>query len=566
MANVIPHWRHAKLLGILASILLLLVGCEKKFVTSSPSEILTVAPPSHRLNISEVADNPAMLNALKTAISTMRANSDKAPSSVEFKTSLQFWANTHGFFGSASAPNATNFEKNKARRWPECIDFFQKSPYKFDKEKTKKTCDKYFQQAEVYFTPDNFSDNVWGTCQHTPLGEPRTPEEQAIYDAPRFLPWHRLYLYYFERSLQKYSGNADFALPYWNYFDYESNNKKGLYLPPVVAKGGSTEKNTLYDPLRTLWLNENKVTMSPSYASAQDAFGEPDFQSFSNSFEGQPHGMMHCAVGNGCATAHMGWVPVAGNDPVFYMHHANIDRLWQCWMEQEADGAEINLAWAKANLGMPDSWYDIRFEFVDENGQKVTKTIADAFSPEVLSVTYSNYANCPKIKKHAPKMEEMVKGLRDQKLAFSVHQSAGVKLQARSTSITVKDMSESLRSNKAMVDTTSKLKSGTYLLLDNIQVSKLLGFTYGVYISSKKEPSKQELVTVFNFFGFGDHGGDSLGSQRHFIDDDLSQLDIKTPDDLLIHFVPMNGVTGEVIDQGSESPITIDKVSVVTIP
>ena len=79
----------------------------------------------------------------------------------------------------------------------------------------------------------------------------------------------------------------------------------------------------------------------------------------SNQLEGQPHGVMHCAVGDGCSIPHMGWVPLAGNDPLFYMHHANIDRLWQCWLNEKALGEEITLAKAKANLVMLGFWCDI---------------------------------------------------------------------------------------------------------------------------------------------------------------------------------------------------------------
>ena len=36
-----------------------------------------------------------------------------------------------------------------------------------------------------------------------------------------FLPWHRMYLYFFERIVRaavvEAGGPADFALPYWNY-------------------------------------------------------------------------------------------------------------------------------------------------------------------------------------------------------------------------------------------------------------------------------------------------------------------------------------------------------------
>ena len=534
--------------------------------TKANVSMLTATPT--RLNISTVANDPEMLNMLRKATATMRANSVKDPASTEFPTSLQFWANTHGYFGAKDDPHATSFKKTVEYRGPQCINYFKNDPYNLSDSDAKKTCRQFIDEVDRQFTPDRFSSDVWGTCQHT---------TEATTRDPRFLPWHRLYLYYYERTLRKYAGDQRFALPYWDYFDYQTADGKGLYLPPVIAE---KDNNPLYDDIRTLWLNENKVTMEPQFANAEDAFQEPDFVSFSNRLENTPHGMMHCAVGNGCTTAHMGWVPVAGNDPIFYMHHANIDRLWQCWLNQKANGETIDLAWAKANLGLPESWYDIAYQFVDENGNKVTKTIADAFSPEVLAISYAGYENCPDIKQHAPKMINMVKSSVGENVigkdkAFSLFQIEGVELHAKAISIGVENKSNLLKSNNTMMKDTENLSSGTYLLLDNIVVNRLPSFTYGVYLSSKSAPEKRELVTLFNFFGFGDHGShggghhsdtSSLGSQRHYIEDDLAALDIQSLDDILVHFVPMNSVSGKVIDKNIESPIFIEKISIITIP
>ena len=61
-----------------------------------------------------------------------------------------------------------------------------------------------------------------------------------------------------------------------------------------------------------------------------------------------PHGAIHDYVGLGNDTTGllrfnnsitgsvtpfglMGWVPTAAFDPIFWTHHANVDRLWQQW-------------------------------------------------------------------------------------------------------------------------------------------------------------------------------------------------------------------------------------------
>ncbi len=42
-----------------------------------------------------------------------------------------------------------------------------------------------------------------------------------------------------------------------------------------------------------------------------------------------------------CPVAHMGDVPVAGNDPVFYTHHANIDRMFALLGDQVRDTVRL---------------------------------------------------------------------------------------------------------------------------------------------------------------------------------------------------------------------------------
>jgi tyrosinase len=53
--------------------------------------------------------------------------------------------------------------------------------------------------------------------------------------------------------------------------------------------------------------------------------GSTDFATFTSSLEGVHNGV-HVWVGGT-----MSVIPTAPSDPVFWMHHANIDRLWAQW-------------------------------------------------------------------------------------------------------------------------------------------------------------------------------------------------------------------------------------------
>lgn len=571
--------QHALLL-LLAAILWTISGCAHQSDTEESVGALKKASPQHvgavnipvRQNISDFVNNPALVEAFRKATDIMRKNGTADPSSPAFRTSLQFWANTHGYFGSGG--NATSFQATVKRRQPECQAFFMALPYSFSKSDAQAVCVGYYAAASQTYTPDRHSEGIWGTCQHTPQCQPGDKPCQAIRATPRFLPWHRLYLYYYERTLRKHSGNPTFALPYWNYFDYTATAPKGnLYLPPLVSKGGSTANNTFFDQLRTQWLNEQKVSMTPDNAIATDAFAEPSFVDFSNQLEQVPHGAMHCATGNGCTTPHIGWVPVAGNDPVFYMHHANIDRLWQCWMTREANGATIDLAWAKAHLGMPEAWYQIKFDFVDENGNRVSKTIADAFSPEVSAVRYAEDINC-QIAPDKTMKNLMLKDFKavDAKARGQILAAGKVELPTRTIKVALASEPESANRTKAnmLLESLGTVSPGVWLVLENIVVKRAPAYTYNVYISHKKHPEQRALVTRFSFFGFGGHGAhshdgpSSMGTQRYYLNDDIAELGISDIQDIVVQFEPSNAVTGEALNMDQESLISIDSIRLIS--
>ena len=51
---------------------------------------------------------------------------------------------------------------------------------------------------------------MWDTCTHY-----TSNQQPALY----FLPWHRMYVYYFEQIIRSISGKPEFTLPYWSYTD-----------------------------------------------------------------------------------------------------------------------------------------------------------------------------------------------------------------------------------------------------------------------------------------------------------------------------------------------------------
>ncbi len=165
-----------------------------------------------------------------------------------------------------------------------------------------------------------------------------------------FLSWHRMYVYFFERIVRSKSGDPDFALPYWGY------SPTGMRDLPALFRAPATAANPLYTSNRNASINAGAL-ISPSIVDSGTALAQTAFNSFTNSLNGTPHGAVHVAVGGGMAS-----FQGAGHDPIFWLHHCNIDRLWELWLA--SGGGRVNPS--------DTTWLTTPFSFYDETGATVT--------------------------------------------------------------------------------------------------------------------------------------------------------------------------------------------------
>jgi tyrosinase len=170
-----------------------------------------------------------------------------------------------------------------------------------------------------------------------------------------FPPWHRGYLYAIENilreAIQSQGGPADWALPYWNYFGPDNEYQ----IPPAFSlelfPDGTV--NPLYVTARYGPLGDANILVQippVSQECQQDTIytgeegyyggGETGFSHFdqkTGDLEQNPHNLVHSQVGgNSQDTPYyglMGDPGVAALDPIFYLHHCNIDRMWAVWNE-----------------------------------------------------------------------------------------------------------------------------------------------------------------------------------------------------------------------------------------
>lgn len=132
---------------------------------------------------------------------------------------------------------------------------------------------------------------------------------------PYFMAWHRGFLYYFERQLRIVSGDSQLVLPYWDY-----------YLNPNIPFEFTNA--TPGNPLWSSRINTNvrrALTLAP-FSSTLTNFPRGMARAFEPSLESAPHNPVHDIIG--------GWMTTMQSpvDPIFWLHHANIDRLWVAWV------------------------------------------------------------------------------------------------------------------------------------------------------------------------------------------------------------------------------------------
>jgi hypothetical protein len=207
-------------------------------------------------------------------------------------------------------------------------------------------------QAAIHGTFTTPVQTAWNTCQH---------------NTTFFLSWHRMYVCFFERILRKASGMPGLGLPYWNYSDSADPNARFL---PAAFRSPATAANPLYDGTRNSALNAGTGQLSASAVSLASCIpGPTGFYPFSGNINGTPHGVVHSSIGGD-----MGLFETAGLDPIFWMHHCNIDRLWNRWL---AGGG------GRSNPPASDTtWHNTNFTFFDENGVQVQMKGADIVNPQ----------------------------------------------------------------------------------------------------------------------------------------------------------------------------------------
>ena len=185
---------------------------------------------------------------------------------------------------------------------------------------------------------------------------------------PIFLPWHREFLRRFEFDLQKYGRNANVTIPYWDWTEDASMSnpeESPVWAEDFMGGNGDSEEGYvvqigsfaagrwkvvnedgsdgvlirsfgLIPQGRTLPIDDDvKAVMNqiPYDSPNWDPLSAPSFRNYLEGWIPNRqavglHNRVHVWVGG---TMSNGNSPA---DPIFFLHHANIDRIWASWQEK----------------------------------------------------------------------------------------------------------------------------------------------------------------------------------------------------------------------------------------
>jgi len=356
----------------------------------------------------------------------------------------------------------------------------------------------------------HFQANIHGTNDPVPpsaVGLFNSCQHGSVY----FFVWHRGYLYNFERILREMSGDLDLTLPYW---DWQTDGTLPAAFRNAVDPDGL---NPLYDSTRNIndgsALPPTIVVDRTVAALALVPFFEPSTPpSFSRSFEGSPHGSVHILTGGNMTT-----FETAGQDPIFWLHHCNIDRNLNRWLNQGGG----------RNNPSDNTFLDKPYFFIADTGIKVNVKVRDILNSAQMGYRYEDTPNPTAVASltamkalgqpiEKPKLLRAAATFKDENPPMA-KKALGLKTIQETLHVAPKHMA----AWKAMA-VTPNLTGKVFLQISGISAKEPPVFVYGVYLNFpagelSAEQKRKYFAGTVDFFGqIGrgkiDHGhaGDSF--------------------------------------------------------
>jgi tyrosinase len=174
---------------------------------------------------------------------------------------------------------------------------------------------------------------------------------------PQFLPWHRAFLLDLERELQVIDPTV--SLPYWRFDQPAPRIFQADFMGATTrVPPGALARLAVFNDTNPLaaWATDGMpgIRRSAIFDTATSSAPGPDgrlrsqdatlalgtvYQLFAR-MEGSPHGSAHLSFSGSISS-----IPTAVKDPLFFLLHANVDRLWALWQwnNQRTDPQQIEV-------------------------------------------------------------------------------------------------------------------------------------------------------------------------------------------------------------------------------
>lgn len=338
---------------------------------------------------------------------------------------------------------------------------------------------------------------MWDDCQ----AHGSIPSDPNFFQEMFFCVWHRYFVYYFEQIIRSVLQDQTFTLPYW---DYLGGTVADLSIPPEFR----VTTSPLFRNNRNPWVNageridkQNPGTLNLNAFNEKIYIDSPAGNTgFCPVLDGNPHGLVHVYTGG---QMNMGKIPFAAGDPVFWLHHCNIDRLWESW----------NRLPGRTN----PTWPNRLFPFADGAGKGVKVLPAGANRVALLKYQYDKYYVPKKIvplSAPGPALVAAAAVSKVTKLAapepVTLEDRARVQLAPPSSALAT-EATPAARSLAAPSAPTRDV----YLVLGAIMVHDATDTTYNVFLDlpegASADASDPHYAGTLHFFGAAgheDHQGD----------------------------------------------------------
>ncbi|KAJ3171530.1 hypothetical protein HDU88_007610 [Geranomyces variabilis] len=214
---------------------------------------------------------------------------------------------------------------------------------------------KYIAGVKLLHTP-----NAKGVSKLDEIGWMHNANFANAHQAPHTLAWHRVLLRQYETALQTVTNDPTIAIPYWDWSADAQNPGASKVLDTFGHDGDAKKKMCITDGAFANWAvkvddNGNSAPahcLTRNWGGASggmsqlhsfiapevlaEAFKETEYDNFRQRVESVPHNHLHNAMSGDMGG---GWSPT---DPIFWLHHGFIDKLWAMWQEKSGKPTAYN--------------------------------------------------------------------------------------------------------------------------------------------------------------------------------------------------------------------------------